>query len=90
MPTGMFDRLTSRLVLAAQNSVGVWETKVLSRRHNARNKVEADRVREEHPGEEEVIHQGRTLGLITLTRGERYKIFLTFAIIPMSTNTRFI
>jgi hypothetical protein len=83
----MSDQLTSRSVLGTQNSNGGWETKVLSRRHNAGNKAEADRVREEHPDEEECIHQYRTLGVITLTRGERYKIFLTIVIIPISTNT---
>jgi len=79
----MSDRLTSRLVLGAQNSIGGWETKVLSRRHNARNKVEADRVRQEHPDEEECILQHRTLGLITLTRGEQYMI------IAVSTDTHY-
>lgn len=45
---------------------------MLSRRHNARNEVEAERVRAEHPDEAECICQHRTLGLITLTRGKRY------------------
>lgn len=43
----------------------------MSKRHNAMNKVEVDRVRGEHPDEEESIHQYRTLGLLALTRGER-------------------
>jgi hypothetical protein len=44
------------------------------------NKVEADRVRGEHPAEAECIHQYRTLGLITLTRGERYYLYYHFNI----------
>ena len=44
----------------------------LSNQHNAFNEVEADRVRKEHPNEEECIHESRTLGLITLTRGEQF------------------
>ena len=43
---------------------------MLSSRHQAQDKVEADRVRGEHPNEAECIQQYRTLGLITLTRGE--------------------
>ncbi|KAF8968819.1 phosphatase 2C-like domain-containing protein [Flammula alnicola] len=55
-------------LLGTRNGLGGWEVKTLSKRHNASNKVEADRVRAEHPGEAECIHQGRTLGLVTLTR----------------------
>ena len=63
--------LTSQLVLGTRNLLGVWEVKTLSNQHNAQNEVEADRVQKEHPDEEECIHESRTLGLITVTRGER-------------------
>ncbi|KAF8907859.1 phosphatase 2C-like domain-containing protein [Gymnopilus junonius] len=55
-------------VLGAKNDVGNWEVKTLSKRHNASNEAEANRIRSEHPDEVECIVQSRTLGLITLTR----------------------
>ncbi|KAF8912072.1 hypothetical protein CPB84DRAFT_1742705 [Gymnopilus junonius] len=44
-----------------------WEIRILSKRHNAGNEVEANRIRVEHPNEAECVHEGRVLGLITLT-----------------------
>jgi pyruvate dehydrogenase phosphatase len=52
--------------------------KTLSNQHNAHNEVEADRIRKEHPNEEECIHEGRTLGLITVTRGEQLYYFFKY------------
>ena len=63
--------LKSQLVLCTRNLLGAWEVETLSNQHNARNEVEADRVRKEHPNEGECIHESRTLGLITVTRGEQ-------------------
>ena len=72
-------RLTSQLVLGMRNLLGVWEVETLSNQHNAHNEAEADRVRKEHPNEEKCIHESRTLGLITLTRGEVKILFLIIA-----------
>ena len=63
--------VTSQLALGTRNLLGMWEVKTLSNRHNVDNEVEADRVQKEHPNEEACIHESRTLGLITVTRGER-------------------
>jgi hypothetical protein len=43
----------SQLVLGTRNLLGEWEVKTFSNQHNAFNEVEADRVRKEHPNEEE-------------------------------------
>ena len=72
--------LTSQSVLGIQNALGGWEVKILSGHHNASNEVEADRVRAAHPDEAECIHQYRTLGLITLTRGEPQNSLLFYFI----------
>lgn len=58
----------SEALLCTRNLLGVWEVKTLSNQHNAYNEVEVDRVRKEHPNEEECIHGSRTLGVITVTR----------------------
>ncbi len=59
-----------RIVLGTQNPIEGQSVKILSAYHNCRNGAEADRVRAEHLGETECIHNCRMLGLITLTRGE--------------------
>ncbi|KAG7451662.1 uncharacterized protein BT62DRAFT_440811 [Guyanagaster necrorhizus] len=66
-----------RIVLGTRDLIGRQSVKVLSPYHNCCNDAEADRVRAEHPGEIECIHKYRTLGLITLTRGEPF-------LLPMS------
>ncbi|PBK66267.1 protein serine/threonine phosphatase 2C [Armillaria solidipes] len=58
----------SDAVLGTQNPIEGQSVKILSAYHNCRNDAEADRVRAEHLGETECIHDCRTLGLITLTR----------------------
>ena len=68
--------LTSQLVLGTRNLLGAWEVRTLSNQHNAHNEMEADRVRKEHPNEEECIHESRTLGLIAVTRGAQLYTFL--------------
>ena len=64
-------------MLGARNGLGGWDVNILSKRHNASNEVEADRIRAEHLGEVECISQNRTLGLIALTRGEQTPFFLS-------------
>ena len=73
----------SQLVLGIRNLLGEWEVKTLSNQHNAFNEVEADRVRKEHPNEEECIHESRALGLITVTRGEQLHCFFLQIIVKM-------
>lgn len=54
--------------------------RILNGYHNASSESEADRVRADHPDEAECILQYRTLGLITLTRGEACKSLLAHLI----------
>lgn len=41
----------------------------MSETHNGNQAIEADRVRLEHPGEEEAVLRNRVLGAIAVTRG---------------------
>ena len=43
--TSTLSELTSRSVLGTRNALGGYDVKRVSRRHNASNEVEADRVR---------------------------------------------
>ncbi|KDR75423.1 hypothetical protein GALMADRAFT_556142 [Galerina marginata CBS 339.88] len=56
------------LVLGTKDASGRWTSTVLSSAHNGENKVEADRVRSEHPGEQECVMDDRVLGAIAVTR----------------------
>jgi pyruvate dehydrogenase phosphatase len=42
---------------------------VLSSNHNGKNTSESERIRSEHPGEEECVLKDRVLGAIAVTRG---------------------
>lgn len=60
----------SRAVLGRRNSrgsQGTWEAKALSFDHTGYNKNEVARLRREHPGEPDMIRNGRLLG-IAVTR----------------------
>lgn len=46
----------------------------MSSNHNANQFREVHRVREEHPGEKEVIFENRVIGSIAVTRGKRARL----------------
>ncbi|PLB47454.1 pyruvate dehydrogenase [Aspergillus steynii IBT 23096] len=53
----------SRAVLGQKDSDGRWEAVALSVDQTGRNQEEVSRLRKEHPGEEEIVKDGRVLGL---------------------------
>ncbi|PPQ89566.1 hypothetical protein CVT25_012238 [Psilocybe cyanescens] len=55
-------------VLGVKGPSGEWSAEVLSRAHNGENEVEAETVRQEHPGESECVLDDRVLGAIAVTR----------------------
>lgn len=56
-------------VLGLKDSTGEWKASLLSSNHNGMDETEANRVRREHPGENECILRDRVLGAIAVTRG---------------------
>ncbi|KAJ7599178.1 protein serine threonine phosphatase 2C [Mycena floridula] len=54
--------------LGVKTAEGTLETRVLSSNHNGVEADEADRIRKEHPGEEECMLRDRVLGAIAVTR----------------------
>ncbi|KII92337.1 hypothetical protein PLICRDRAFT_103299 [Plicaturopsis crispa FD-325 SS-3] len=56
------------LGVKAKGKPGDWTTSVLSSNHNGADPVEAERIRSEHPGEEECVLRNRVLGSIAVTR----------------------
>lgn len=54
--------------LGTKDRTGKWTAQVLSSAHNGENEIEANRVRDEHPGEPECILDDRVLGSIAVTR----------------------
>jgi pyruvate dehydrogenase phosphatase len=57
----------SRAVLGRRNAAGEWEAQALSVDQTGYNEDEASRISREHPGEPDVIKDGRVLGM-ALTR----------------------
>lgn len=55
--------------MGSQSSEGVWKTEVLTMSHNGSVISEAERIKGEHPGEEECVTRSRVLGAIAVTRG---------------------
>jgi len=55
-------------VLGTKEPLGEWSAKVLSSYHNGDNPAEANKVREQHPGEPQSIYDNRVLGAIAVTR----------------------
>ncbi|KAI1451513.1 putative pyruvate dehydrogenase [Annulohypoxylon moriforme] len=53
----------STALLAQKVSDGKWDMMPLSKDHAAYNKAEVDRIKQQHPGEEDVIQHERFLGL---------------------------
>lgn len=47
-----------------------WDVLVLSGNHNGADPAEAERIRREHPGEDECVLDDRVLGAIAVTRGD--------------------
>ncbi|KAK2467775.1 hypothetical protein APHAL10511_000070 [Amanita phalloides] len=58
----------SQAVLGYRAANGTLQSMLLSSFHNGQNPSEANRIREEHPGEGECILDGRILGAIAVTR----------------------
>lgn len=58
----------SRALLGSVNSKGVWTVKCLSIDQTGRNPNEVERLRREHPGESNVVRNGRILGSLEPTR----------------------
>lgn len=57
-------------VLGTQEPSGEWSAKVLSFSHNGDETAEANKMREQHPGEPQCIKDNRVLGAIAVTRGQ--------------------
>lgn len=55
--------------LGTRHSDGHWETSLLGSYHNAKNAVEKQRLKLEHPGEVACVTEDRVLGAIAVTRG---------------------
>lgn len=53
----------SRAVLGRRNAAGEWEAHALSSDQTGYNDDEISRIRDAHPGEPDVVEQGRLLGL---------------------------
>ncbi|KAF8629153.1 hypothetical protein AX17_005738 [Amanita inopinata Kibby_2008] len=58
----------SQAALGYRTVDGGWKTKLLSSYHNGEDEAEANRVKAEHPGEEECMIDRRVLGAIAVTR----------------------
>lgn len=58
----------SRAVLGRRSSSGKWMATALSEDQTGSNPNEAERMRNEHPGEARVVHNGRVLGQLEPTR----------------------
>jgi pyruvate dehydrogenase phosphatase len=56
-------------VLGEKRQSGAWAASVLSSYHNAENPQEQDRIKSEHPGEQECISGDRVIGTAAVTRG---------------------
>ncbi|KZO90036.1 protein serine/threonine phosphatase 2C [Calocera viscosa TUFC12733] len=56
------------LAVQATESSGEWDICTLTEDHNGYNQKEIDRIRKEHPGEEDCIMNGRVLGRTLPTR----------------------
>lgn len=56
--------------LGQKDNLGKWSASLLSSFHNGRNDAEAQRIRQEHPGESQCVHNHRVLGAIAVTRGQ--------------------
>ncbi|KAI0066214.1 protein serine/threonine phosphatase 2C [Artomyces pyxidatus] len=54
--------------LGTQQRSGRWDTSILSSNHNGIDPAEAQRIRNEHPGEPEIMLRDRVLGCIAVTR----------------------
>jgi pyruvate dehydrogenase phosphatase len=57
------------LVLGRKSEGNTWTSEILSANHNGKDQQEAQRVRDEHPGEEECIANDRVCSVIAVTRG---------------------
>ncbi|KAF7321548.1 Serine/threonine protein phosphatase 2C [Mycena kentingensis (nom. inval.)] len=55
-------------VLGVKQASGEWTTSVLSSNHNGTDASEAERIRKEHPDEEECLLHNRVLGALAVTR----------------------
>lgn len=58
-----------RTVLGTRTSSNTWISSLLSSNHNANNKTEVARIRQEHPDEHQCVLHDRVLGSIAVTRG---------------------
>ncbi|KXN90223.1 [Pyruvate dehydrogenase [acetyl-transferring]]-phosphatase 1, mitochondrial [Leucoagaricus sp. SymC.cos] len=54
--------------LGQKDKLGEWTTSFLSSFHNGCDEAEVQRIRREHPGESECVHNDRVLGAIAVTR----------------------
>ncbi|KAF9451248.1 protein serine/threonine phosphatase 2C [Macrolepiota fuliginosa MF-IS2] len=54
--------------LGRKDKEGKWSTSLLSAFHNGCDAAEVQRIRQEHPGEAECVHNHRVLGAIAVTR----------------------
>ena len=48
----------------------IWTPTPLNDLHNLENPAEVQRLREEHPGEDDIVERGRTKGQLGVTRGK--------------------
>lgn len=69
-------------IVFAERSASGMRTSFPSSPHNGSNPSEAQRVRNEHPGEPHALLNGRVLGVLTTTRGSSSPAHLTFTFVP--------
>ncbi|ESK82281.1 phophatase 2c family protein [Moniliophthora roreri MCA 2997] len=58
----------SQAVLGTKNTSGEWISRILSFNHNGNQASEVEILKEQHPGEDKVVTEGRVLGVIAVTR----------------------
>jgi pyruvate dehydrogenase phosphatase len=70
--------LVQKSVFGCKGISGKWKAELLSRNHNGTDQGEVDRLKSEHPGEDEVVLHDRVLGAIAVTRGNQWTITMHF------------
>jgi pyruvate dehydrogenase phosphatase len=70
---------------------GNWTAEILTNSHNGNVASEAQRIKDEHPGEPECLTRSRVLGAIAVTRGKSdlATLFETLSALQSSNLTNF-
>lgn len=59
----------TRTVLGTRKEDGSWDASIVSFEHKATNPIEVEKMRTEHPLEDEIVVRDRVLGPLQVTRG---------------------